>query len=100
MVVFGVEVRFSAARVCEGYSPPKVDRIWLWVHYEKIPIYPIFYLLKGDYILLKSLDYSRTTGVFWVVLWVIFEFPAALAICLRGLHKPKAANNSHFQGPL
>ena len=30
------------------YSPPEVDRIWLWVYYNKIPIYPIFYLLKGD----------------------------------------------------
>ena len=30
-------------------SPPCVDRIWLWVYYNKIPIYPIFYLLKGDY---------------------------------------------------
>ena len=28
---------------------PQVDRIWLWVHYNKIPIYPIFYLLQGDY---------------------------------------------------
>ena len=31
------------------YSPPATDRIWLWVHHLKIPIYPIFYLLKGDY---------------------------------------------------
>ena len=31
------------------YSPPQVDRIWLWVHYKKIPKYPIFYLLKGDH---------------------------------------------------
>ena len=31
------------------YSPPEVDRIWLRVHYNKIPIYPIFYLLQGDY---------------------------------------------------
>ena len=23
--------------------------MWLWVYYNKIPIYPIFYLLKGDY---------------------------------------------------
>ena len=22
--------------------------IWLWVYYNKIPIYPISYLLKGD----------------------------------------------------
>ena len=31
------------------YRPPYVDRIWLWVDYNKIPMYPIFYLLKGDY---------------------------------------------------
>ena len=30
-------------------SPPSVNRIWLWVQYNKNPIYPIFYLLKGDY---------------------------------------------------
>ena len=29
-----------------GGSPPEVDRIWLRVYYNKIPIYPIFYLLK------------------------------------------------------
>ena len=27
--------------------PPKVDRIWLRVYHSKIPLYPIFYLLKG-----------------------------------------------------
>ena len=32
------------------YSPPQVDRIWLWVFLDSIPIYPILYLLKGDYI--------------------------------------------------
>ena len=31
------------------YSPAQVDRIWLWVCYRKIPIYPIFYQLKGGY---------------------------------------------------
>ena len=31
-------------------SPPEVDRIWLWVYCNKIPICPIFCLLKGDYI--------------------------------------------------
>ena len=30
-----------------SYSPPEVDRIWLWVYHSKIPTYPIFYLLKG-----------------------------------------------------
>ena len=30
-----------------NYSPPEVDRIWLWVYYNKIPLYPMFYLLKG-----------------------------------------------------
>ena len=32
--------------VAKEYSPPQVDRIWLWVYYNKIPIYPIFYLLN------------------------------------------------------
>ena len=31
------------------YSPPEVDRLRLWVYYSKVPIYPIFYLLNGDY---------------------------------------------------
>ena len=31
-----------------SYSPPYVDRIWFWVYYNKVPIYPIFYLLKED----------------------------------------------------
>ena len=34
-----------------GYGHPYVDRIWLRVYYNEIPIYPIFYLLKGDYTL-------------------------------------------------
>ena len=33
------------------YGRPEVDRIWLWVYFNKIRIYPIFYLLKGDYML-------------------------------------------------
>ena len=44
-------------------SPPEVDRMWLWVYYNKIPIYPIFYLLKGDYPL-KGLEGLRLMG-FW-----------------------------------
>ena len=39
----------SAVRTRGVYSPPSVDRIWLWVNHNKIPIYPIFYVLKGDY---------------------------------------------------
>ena len=23
--------------------------MWLWLYYNNIPVYPIFYLLKGDY---------------------------------------------------
>ena len=34
----------------KSYSPPYVDRIWLRLYYNKIPIYPVFYLIKGDYI--------------------------------------------------
>ena len=33
----------------KGYSPPSVNRIWLWVYHDKIPIYPNLYLLKGDF---------------------------------------------------
>ena len=29
--------------------PPKVDRIWLRVDDNKIPLYPIFYVPTGDY---------------------------------------------------
>ena len=36
------------------YSSPSVDRIWLWVNVKKIPIYPIFYLLKGGYMHFKA----------------------------------------------
>ena len=36
----------------DRYNPPYVDRIWLWVYYDKIPIYPMFYLPKGDYMLI------------------------------------------------
>ena len=32
-----------------AYRPVEGDRIWLWVYRNKTPIYPIFYLLKGDY---------------------------------------------------
>ena len=32
------------------YSSPQVDTMWLRVYYNKISIYLIFYLLKGDYI--------------------------------------------------
>ena len=37
------------------YSPPLVDRMWLWVYYNKIPIYPISYLLTGDCICIRIL---------------------------------------------
>ena len=30
------------------YSSPEVDKIWLWIYYNKSPTYSIFYLLKGD----------------------------------------------------
>ena len=31
-----------------SYTPLYVDRILLWVYYNKIRIYPIVYLLRGD----------------------------------------------------
>ena len=45
------------------YSPSEVDRIRLWVYYHKISIYPIFYLLKGDY------------TCFWADLWRCMSLP-------------------------
>ena len=33
---------------------PYVDIIWLWVYYNKTPIYLTFYILKGDYTLVLS----------------------------------------------
>ena len=41
--------RVSGFRV-QKLSPHKIDRIWLLVFRNQIPIYPIFYLLQGDYI--------------------------------------------------
>ena len=29
------------------HGPPEVDRIWRWVCYSKIPIYPNFIYLRG-----------------------------------------------------
>ena len=55
-VFAGPHVGNSAWTLVESYSPLQVDRTpkyteygWLWVYYNKIPIYPMFYLLKGDY---------------------------------------------------
>ena len=44
----GVHVYGQSLKVW-ACSPPSVDRIWLRVYQNKIPIYPIFYLLRGDY---------------------------------------------------
>ena len=41
-----------------GFRPSFVDRIWLWVHYNEIPIYPIFYLLEGDCICVSPLEWK------------------------------------------
>ena len=39
----------SGEALTNSYSPPSGDRVWLWAYYNKIPMHPIFYLLKGDY---------------------------------------------------
>ena len=36
--------------------PLEQIKIWLWACYNKIPIYPIFYLLKGDYRVIQGLE--------------------------------------------
>ena len=55
-----------------SFSPPSVDRTWLWVYYHKILIYPILYLLKGDY---KPLPETQNP-----------KPKAPYSICLRGLY--------------
>ena len=40
------------AGLMQGCSAPEVDGIWLWVQYNRIPIYSIFYLLKRDYMVI------------------------------------------------
>ena len=47
------------------YSPPKVDRIWLWVDYDKIPRYPRFYLLKSDYKPQQHQEFVRFPNNSW-----------------------------------
>ena len=49
------------------YSPPSVDRIWLWVHYNKIPIYPIFYIqFQGLRSTVKTRQCFFKMGCTWV----------------------------------
>ena len=43
----------------QASSPPSVDRKWVWVDFNTIPIHPIFYLLKGDYKELRKLNHSK-----------------------------------------
>ena len=47
-------------------GPSKYGLIWLWVYYDKIPIYPIFYLLKGDYRCRVSASGFVASGRLWV----------------------------------
>ena len=35
--------------VFQTYSPPLLGRTWLWVCYDKLRKYPVFYLLTWDY---------------------------------------------------
>ena len=60
--VADIPKRPISERLCESQPTQclKVDGIWLWVYCTKIPIYPIFYLLKGDYI----------PNIYPVILWV------------------------------
>ena len=61
-------------------SPPKVDRIWLRVHYSKIPIYPIFYLPRGEYRLTVLLN------LYWVPLFCrIYNFQVPTSVRLSTL---------------
>ena len=39
-----------------------MDRIWLWICYNQILIYSIFYLLKGDYRVYRAYGFGGSTG--------------------------------------
>ena len=39
-----------------------VNRIWLWVYYNEIRIYPIFYLPEGDYTFRVRRDVKKREG--------------------------------------
>ena len=47
----GLGLKVSGRIVSEHCESPlnTVHRICFWAFYNEIPIYPIFYLLKGDY---------------------------------------------------
>ena len=76
----------AASRCSESaahtYSPPEVDRIWLRVYHNKIPIYPIFYRLKRDYNLSghnADLGISKIRGT-------LFGSPSNEEYSMLGLH--------------
>ena len=53
LAVVQVLSKYMMIKDLDPYSPPYVDRIWgIWGSYYNIPK-AIFYLLKGDYVLLQ-----------------------------------------------
>ena len=58
--IYGTAVHSRNCKTLGGFKCCKIASQRFWVYYNKIPIYPIFYLLKGDYkprkFLLSSLD--------------------------------------------
>ena len=44
----GARTRWTTSKNLREAFVKVLNRIWLWVSYNKIPIYPIFYLLKGN----------------------------------------------------
>ena len=78
------------------YSPPLVDRMCLWVYY-KIPIYPIFYLLKGDYT--SQEDAKRFKEQALVAVWLVMCSAVCLSTKASSLKKrPGFASNKHLEG--
>ena len=72
---------------------------WLWVYYIKLPIYPIFYLLKGDYdfggyrvqgfqALRHSFLWQRWSAVCWLA------SPSSENVPLSPAHGPVNSDNS------
>ena len=78
------DAKWNHGLCLQGYSPPQVDRIWLWVYYNKILIYRIFYLHKADYKGLGCITFLRKR----------LEDKGCDTVCLGGVLAQSTAESS------
>ena len=58
-------------------------RIWFWVYFKKIPGYPIFHLLKGDYTVNLKPHILSTPGGLYFYSIVVCIFFSIIPILLK-----------------